>query len=67
MKKLLLQILLYVTATAISGQIILSMVKIIPANNTALIILGIFGIFTCLLLGEIIGDERKKSNNERVY
>jgi len=67
MKKLLLQILLYVTAISISGQIILGYFKIIPTNNTALIILGIFGIFTCLLLGEIIGDERKKSNNERVF
>lgn len=66
MRKLLLQILLYISAITISSYILLGYLKLIPTNITALIVMGFFGIFTCLLLGEIIGDERKNSNNKRV-
>jgi hypothetical protein len=66
MRKLLLQILLYISAITISSYILLGYLKLIPTNTTALIVMGFFGIFACLLLGEIIGDERKNSNNKRV-
>lgn len=66
MRKLLLQILLYISAITISSYILLGYLKLITTNITALIVMGFFGIFTCLLLGEIIGDERKNSNNKRV-
>jgi hypothetical protein len=66
MRKLLLQILLYISAITISSYILLGYLKLIPTNTTALIVMSFFGIFTCLLLGEIIGDERKNSDNKRV-
>ena len=66
MRKLLLEILLYISAITISSYILLGYLKLIPTNTTALIVMGFFGIFTCLLLGEIIGDERKNSNNKKI-
>lgn len=67
MKKFILTALLYFNVLVVGGYILLGYLKLIATNTTALIVMGFFGIFTSILLGEVIGDERKNNNNKRFH